>query len=66
MKIIGLELEKRMSPEIQLSAFRYKNGTVGMFCFEKSPCPYCVTHGTLLNIMWQPGWEGSVGEKGYG
>ena len=46
--------------------FRYKNGTVGMFCFEKSPCPYCVTHGTLLNIMWQPGWEGSVGEKGYG
>ena len=21
--------------------------------------------GTLLNVMWQPGWEGSLGEKGY-
>ena len=22
-------------------------------------------HGTLLNVMWQPGWEGSSGENGY-
>ena len=22
-------------------------------------------HGTLLNIVWQPGWEGSLGENGY-
>ena len=22
-------------------------------------------HGTLLSIMWQPGWEGSLGENGY-
>ena len=19
---------------------------------------YCITHGTLLNVIWQPGWEG--------
>ena len=25
----------------------------------------CIAHGTLLNIMWQPGWEGSLGENGY-
>ena len=24
-----------------------------------------IAHGTLLNIMWQPGWEGSLGENGY-
>ena len=23
------------------------------------------TVGTLLNAMWQPGWEGSYGENGY-
>ena len=22
-------------------------------------------HGTLLSIMWQPGWEGSLGENRY-
>ena len=22
-------------------------------------------HGTLQNVMWQPGWEGSLGENGY-
>ena len=21
--------------------------------------------GTLLNVTWQPGWEGSLGENGY-
>ena len=24
-----------------------------------------IAHGTLLNVMWQPGWEGSLGENGY-
>ena len=24
-----------------------------------------VEHGTLLNVTWQPGWEGSLGENGY-
>ena len=22
-------------------------------------------HGTLLRVMWQPGWEGSLGDSGY-
>ena len=26
---------------------------------------YCIAHGTLLSVMWQLGWEGSLGEKGY-
>ena len=21
---------------------------------------YCTAHGTLLNVMWQPGWEGGL------
>ena len=26
----------------------------------------CIAQGTLLNVMWQPGWEeGSLGENGY-
>ena len=24
-----------------------------------------VDQGTLLNVMWLPGWEGSLGENGY-
>ena len=27
--------------------------------------PPVIAHGTLLNVMWQPGWEGSLGENGY-
>ena len=26
---------------------------------------YCIAHGTLFNVTWQPGWEGSLGENGY-
>ena len=26
---------------------------------------YCRTQGTLLNVMWQPGWEGSLEENGH-
>ena len=26
---------------------------------------YCAACGTLLNVMWQPGWEGSLGENRY-
>ena len=22
---------------------------------------YCRAHGTLLSVMWQPGWEGRLG-----
>ena len=25
----------------------------------------CITHGTLFNVICQPGWEGSLGENGY-
>ena len=25
---------------------------------------YCTAQGTLLNVMWQPGWEGSLGKNG--
>ena len=24
-----------------------------------------ITQGTLLSVMWQPGWEGTLGENGY-
>ena len=24
-----------------------------------------IAHGSLLNVMCQPGWEGSLGENGY-
>ena len=26
---------------------------------------YYIAQGTLLNVMWQPGWEGSWRENGY-
>ena len=26
---------------------------------------YCVAQGTLLNIMWHPGWKESLQENGY-
>ena len=26
---------------------------------------YCIAQGTLLNVTWQPGWAGSLEEKGY-
>ena len=26
---------------------------------------YCIAQGTLLNVIWQPRWEGRLGENGY-
>ena len=26
---------------------------------------YWIAHGTLLNVMWQPGWERDLGENKY-
>ena len=26
---------------------------------------YCTAQGTLLNVLWQPGREGNLGENGY-
>ena len=30
-----------------------------------SKAVYCIAKGTLLNVMWQHGWEGNSREKGY-
>ena len=27
--------------------------------------PYCIAQGTLVIVVWQPGWEGSLGENGH-
>ena len=36
------------------------------FCIKKvHPFARCTAHGTLLSVMWQPGWEGSLGENRY-
>ena len=26
---------------------------------------YCIAQGALSSVIWQPGWEGSLGENGY-
>ena len=26
---------------------------------------FCIAYGTPLRVMWQLGWEGSVGENGF-
>ena len=26
---------------------------------------YCIAQGTLLSVVWQPGWEENLGENGY-
>ena len=26
---------------------------------------YCAAQGTVLSVMWQPGWKGRLGEDGY-
>ena len=25
----------------------------------------CIANGTMFSVMWQPGWEGSLGVNGY-
>ena len=32
---------------------------------DNQPGPNCTAYGTQLNVIWQPGWEGSLGENGY-
>ena len=36
-----------------------------IFKMDNQQGTYCMEHGTLLNVMWQPRWEGSLGENGY-
>ena len=31
---------------------------------EKFQLSCCTAQGTLLSVLWQPGWEGSLGENG--
>ena len=32
---------------------------------EQSTRTYCTAQGTLLSVMWQPGWERGLGENGH-
>ena len=52
---------------------RGKDGIVREFGIDRNTLLYLkwitnnallYTHGTVFNVMWQPGWEGSVG-NGY-
>ena len=39
-------------------------GITGTHCYiynGKSTRTYCIAQGSLLNVMWQPGYEGSLG-----
>ena len=36
-----------------------------IFKMDNHQGPPLLAHGTLLNGMWQPGWEESLGENGY-
>ena len=36
-----------------------------MYLKQIIPGTYYIAQGTLLNVRCQPGWEGSLGEKGY-
>ena len=38
------------------------HGHTAAFNIENQQGP---AQGTLLNVMWQPGWEGSLGENEY-
>ena len=40
------------------------NGLVAA-CFKWGGTIHCIASGTLLNVMWQPGWEVSLGENRY-
>ena len=40
----------------------------GNVSLRKMFCPtwtYCLVHGTLFNVTWQSGWEGSLGKNEY-
>ena len=41
-----------------------ENRLKSIWCFAaifKMDRVYCIAHGTLLSVTWQPGWEGSLG-----
>ena len=32
-----------------------------IFKMDNQQGPTCIAQGTLFNVMWQPGWQGSLG-----
>ena len=39
---------------------------IAVFKMDIQQVPTCwLAQRTLLNVMWQPGWEESLGENGY-
>ena len=36
-----------------------------VFKMDNQQGPNYIAHGTLFNGMWQAGWDGGLGEKGY-
>ena len=45
--------------------FRMDMCTLMYFKWITNKALLYIAQGTLLNVMWQPGWEGSLGENGY-
>ena len=42
-----------------------KKECAAIFKMDNQLRTHCLARGILLNVMWQPGWEGSLGENGY-
>ena len=55
VSLLSLKISKLLS-EKDLQALKNAPG---------STRTYCKAQGTLFNIIWQPGWERSLGENGY-
>ena len=49
--------------EVIPKIFSYHHGSVKQLDKKEQQGP-TVVEKTLLNVMWQPGWEGSLGENG--
>ena len=60
----NLLVNKSLSGEILLVLPTFHVGTWGKNRL-KTVRSYWRAHGTLLDLMWQPRWEGSSGENGY-
>ena len=42
-----------------------REGIVREFAMDTYIRTYCLAHVTLLKVMWQSGWEGSLEDNGY-
>ena len=75
--MIQMNLQNRKRPtdledELMVAGGRMRAGTVGEFQMDMytllylkwiTTRTYGIAHGTRLSVMWQPGWEGSLGEN---